>query len=132
MSVHYVNLLKGPSLKTPDSQLAEAVHRFIVRNGLVRPKETVVVGVSGGADSVCLLHILVGLRERLDITVHVAHLNHLLRGAESEGDARYVSRLARKLGVAATIESRDVKAYQAAAPPVARRRRPPGEVPLLR
>ena len=71
------------------------------------------VGVSGGADSVCLLHILVSLGERLDVTVHVAHLNHLLRGAESDGDARYVSRLAKRLGVAATIESRDVRDYQA-------------------
>jgi len=105
--------LKESFLKTQNNQLAQAVHRFVVRNGLVRAKETVVVGVSGGADSVCLLHILVDLRERLDITVHVAHLNHLLRGAESEGDARYVSRLAKKLGVAATIESRDVKTYQA-------------------
>ena len=94
-------------------KIAQAVHCFVVLNSLVRAKETVVVGVSGGADSVCLLHILVSLRERLDITVHVAHLNHLLRGAESEGDARYVSRLAKKLGVAATIESRDVKTYQA-------------------
>jgi tRNA(Ile)-lysidine synthase len=83
----YVNLLKGPSLKTQNHQLAEAVHRFIVRNRLLLPEETVVLGVSGGADSVCLLHILVDLRERLDITVHVAHLNHMLRGAESEGDA---------------------------------------------
>jgi tRNA(Ile)-lysidine synthase len=106
--------LKESFLKTQNNQLAEAVHRFVVRNSLVRAKETVVVGVSGGADSVCLLHILVSLRERLDITVHVAHLNHLLRGAESDGDARYVSRLAKKLGVAVTIESRDVKTYQAA------------------
>jgi tRNA(Ile)-lysidine synthase len=114
LSTHYVNLLKETCLRTPDHQLAEAVHRFVVRNDLMRPKETVVVGVSGGADSVCLLHILVSLRERLDIAVHVAHLNHLLRGAESEGDARYVSRLAKRLGLTATIESRDVKAYQAA------------------
>ena len=71
------------------------------------------MGVSGGADSVCLLHILAGLQEKLGITVRVAHLNHMLRGAESDGDARYVSRLAKKLGVAATIEKRDVKAYQA-------------------
>jgi len=101
-------------LKTSNSQLIEAAHRFVVRNGLVRANETVLAGVSGGADSVCLLHILVGLRERLNITVHVAHLNHLLRGDESEADAGYVSRLARKLGVEATIESRDVKGYQAA------------------
>ena len=105
--------MKEPFLKTQNNQLAEAVHRFVVRNSLVRAKETVVVGVSGGADSVCLLHILVSLRERLDIKVHVAHLNHLLRGAESDGDAKYVSRLAKKLGVAVTIESRDVRAYQA-------------------
>ena len=78
------------------------------------PEETVVVGVSGGADSVCLLRVLVSLRERLDITVHVAHLNHLLRGAEADGDARYVSRLARKLGVPITIDSQDIRAYRAA------------------
>jgi tRNA(Ile)-lysidine synthase len=113
LSVHCVYLLKEPSLKTQSSQLAEAVHRFVVRNSLARAKETVVVGVSGGADSICLLHILTSLRERLDFKVHVAHLNHLLRGPESEGDARYVSRLAKRLGVPATIESRDVKAYQA-------------------
>jgi tRNA(Ile)-lysidine synthase len=110
---HYVNLPKEPSLRTQSSQLAEAVHGYVVRNALVRAKETVVVGVSGGADSICLLHILTGLRERLDFTVHVAHLNHMLRGPESDGDARYVSRLAKKLEVAATIESRDVRAYQA-------------------
>ncbi len=94
-------------------KLAEAVRRFIVQNKLVLPEETVLLGVSGGADSVCLLHILAGLQEKLGITVRVAHLNHMLRGAESDGDARYVSRLAKKLGVAATIEKRDVKAYQA-------------------
>ena len=77
---------------------AEAVRRFVVQNKLVLPGETVLVGVSGGADSVCLLHILAGLQEKLEIMVRVAHLNHMLRGAESDGDARYVSRLAKKLG----------------------------------
>ena len=95
-------------------KIAEAVQRFIVQNKLVLPEETVLAGVSGGADSVCLLHALAGLQGKLEITVHVAHLNHMLRGAESDGDARYVSRLAKKLGVAATIENREVKAYQSA------------------
>jgi tRNA(Ile)-lysidine synthase len=101
------SLLKESFLKTQNNQLAEAVHRFVVRNSLVRAKETVVVGVSGGADSVCLLHILVSLRERLDITVHVAHLNHLLRGAESDGDARYVSRLVKTYQVAHRLSLED-------------------------
>jgi tRNA(Ile)-lysidine synthase len=97
-----------------NDKIAQAVRRYILRNELVLPGETVVVGVSGGADSVCLLHILVGLRETLSITLHVAHLNHMLRGAESDGDARYVSRLAKRLRVLFTTESRDVRAYQSA------------------
>ncbi|MFC1993719.1 tRNA lysidine(34) synthetase TilS [Chloroflexota bacterium] len=66
----------------------------------------------GGADSVCLIHILAGLRKQLGVNLHVAHLNHLLRGAESDADADYVSQLANELGIAATIERRDVRAYQ--------------------
>jgi tRNA(Ile)-lysidine synthase len=73
-----------------------------------------VVAVSGGADSVCLLHVLLQLRDKLGLDLHVAHLNHGLRGAEADADAEHVSHLARKLGIAATIEARDVKAYQAA------------------
>jgi len=71
------------------------------------------VAVSGGPDSVCLLHILANLQAELKIRLHLAHLNHQLRGAESEADASYVSQLAHQLSIPATIEQRDVKAYQA-------------------
>ncbi|MFC2059147.1 tRNA lysidine(34) synthetase TilS [Chloroflexota bacterium] len=91
--------------------LLRQVRRFIQKHRLFEKGEHVVVGVSGGPDSVCLLHILAGLRERLGIKLHVAHLNHLLRGAESDADADYVSRLARKLGIEATVERRDVRVY---------------------
>jgi len=70
------------------------------------------VAVSGGPDSVCLLHVLLGLRDKLGITLHVAHLNHQLRGAESDADASYVTDLARKLDLPATVARRDVKVYQ--------------------
>lgn len=93
--------------------LIERVFGFIRQNGLVLEGETLVVGVSGGPDSVCLLHILVKLKGRLGIGLHVAHLNHLLRGIESEADAEYVSTLARHLGVDATLEQREVKIYRA-------------------
>ena len=85
---------------------------FIQQHHLVSANEKLVVAVSGGADSVCLLHILVGLKEKLKLKLHLAHLNHQLRGAESDADADYVSDLARKLGIPATIERRDVKGYQ--------------------
>ncbi len=86
---------------------------FIREHHLVSGRHQLVVAVSGGQDSVCLLHILIKLQEELEIKLHLAHLNHQLRGAESEADAQYVSHLARQLGIPATIEQRDVKAYQA-------------------
>jgi len=92
--------------------LPRRVLRFIQGHNLVKGNELLVVGVSGGPDSVCLLHVLANLSNTLGIKLHVAHLNHMLRGAESDADADYVSALAHKLGIPATIERRDVKAYQ--------------------
>jgi tRNA(Ile)-lysidine synthase len=93
--------------------LEQRVLHFIREYELVSRRQKVVMAVSGGPDSVCLLHIMVGLQEELDTKLHVAHLNHQLRGAESEADAHYVSDLAQQLGIPATIEQRDVKSYQA-------------------
>ena len=71
-----------------------------------------VVGVSGGPDSVCLLHVLSKMKERLGLRLHVAHLNHGLRGEESDADAEYVSRLASDLSLPCTVEKKDAAAYQ--------------------
>jgi tRNA(Ile)-lysidine synthase len=90
--------------------IEQKVLAFIREKNLVKSREKLVLAVSGGADSVCLLYTLAGLSRRLDIELHIAHLNHQLRGTESDADARYVSRLAKRLGIPATIESRDVKA----------------------
>jgi len=68
----------------------------------------VVVGVSGGPDSLCLLHVLNRLRERYGIELHVAHLDHRIRGSESEEDAAFVARLAEEWGLPATVEACDV------------------------
>jgi tRNA(Ile)-lysidine synthase len=96
--------------KTPSVE--ERVLQFIAKHHLLAPGQCLVVAVSGGADSVCLSHVLLSLKERLGITLHLAHLNHQLRGAESAADADYVAELAHRLGVLATIERRDVKAYR--------------------
>jgi len=85
---------------------------FIRRHSLISRKEIVVVAVSGGADSVCLLHVLAKWQKELGIKLHMAHLNHQLRGVESEADAKYVSNLAGSLGIPVTIDMQDVAAYR--------------------
>jgi tRNA(Ile)-lysidine synthase len=94
-------------------KLESKVSDFIQRHSLIPPEEPVVVGVSGGADSVCLLHVLAKWRKRLGTKLHIAHLNHQLRGAESEADAEYVSNLAGSLDIPITIDRQDVAAYRA-------------------
>jgi len=96
--------------------LEPKVLQFIRENHLVTNQRQLLVAVSGGPDSVCLLHILVALREVLNINLHVAHLDHRLRDIDSVTDAAYVSHQARRLGIPATVGTRDVKDYQARRP----------------
>lgn len=86
---------------------------FIREHHLVPVDSCLLVAVSGGPDSVCLLHILLRLKDELGIRLHLAHLNHQLRGTESEADARYVDEMARQLGIPATVARGDVARHQA-------------------
>src|SRR5205823_6078962 len=63
------------------------------------------VAVSGGADSVCLLHVLLELAPRWDLRLSVLHVNHGLRGEESRQDETFVRELASRLGL--TIQVRE-------------------------
>jgi len=93
-------------------ELESRVKDFIQRHNLISTGQAIVVGVSGGVDSVCLLHILARWRTEFDIRLHIAHLNHQLRGDESQADAKYVTSLASKLGIPVTIGKHDVAAYR--------------------
>ena len=80
----------------PVHELAEKVLRTIRREGLIKPGDRVAVAVSGGGDSVALLFLLLELQPELGIVLSVAHVNHRLRGEESEEDERFVRELAGK------------------------------------
>ncbi|MDE2844912.1 MAG: tRNA lysidine(34) synthetase TilS [Chloroflexota bacterium] len=97
-----------PVVSLVDSKVAAALERA----GLAGRGNTIVVGVSGGADSSTLLYSLNRLREACDIELHVAHLNHDFRGAEADEDARFVGALASELGLPFSVEKRDPIAYQ--------------------
>jgi tRNA(Ile)-lysidine synthase len=96
----------------PKSDLEAQFAQLLVDRRLLAHDETVVVGVSGGPDSVALLHLLHSLKGVGDwsLRLHVAHLNHQLRGADADADAAFVESLARKLGLPVAIESVDVRA----------------------
>lgn len=84
----------------------------IVARQLLAGDETVVVGVSGGPDSVALLHLLLAMNVRLNwsLRLHIAHLDHRLRGTESDADAAFVEALGRELGIPVTVERLDLRA----------------------
>ena len=65
----------------------------------IRPGATILVALSGGADSVALLHALLELRERFGMRVAAAHLNHRIRGLESDRDEDFVREMCARLGV---------------------------------
>lgn len=92
--------------------LVQKVKANIYRYKMVKRGCKVLAAVSGGPDSVALLHILCLLKDELGISLHVAHLNHMFRGAESEEDALFVAGMAERYGLPATVEARDVPAYR--------------------
>lgn len=94
--------------------MLETVRGTIAANDLLSQGNRIVVAVSGGPDSVALLHVLVTLREEFFWHLHVAHLNHRFRGPDADADADYVADLARQWEVPATIQSFDVPQYQKA------------------
>ncbi|MDE3076556.1 MAG: tRNA lysidine(34) synthetase TilS, partial [Chloroflexota bacterium] len=84
--------------------LRNRVSGFITRYRMAEGGRLVVVAVSGGADSVCLLHLLTGQGCR----VVVAHLNHGMRGRAGDADAAFVRELSERLGHRCVVERRDV------------------------
>jgi len=70
--------------------------------------DRVLVGVSGGPDSMALLHVLNALKKELDLDLYVAHLNHMIRKGAAEKDAVFVKKAAEKLNLPVIIESKDI------------------------
>ena len=95
---------------TTVNDLPAHVHSSLRRRGLIRRGARLVVAVSGGLDSMVLLHVMRGLAKENRWHITVAHLNHRLRGQSSLADERLVRRVAKQLGLPIVTERVDMRA----------------------
>ena len=85
--------------------LFQNVTEYMQDNGMLTNVKAVVVGVSGGADSVALLRVLCEFHE---LTIKVVHINHMIRGEEADRDEAFVTQLCETLGVSCTVYREDI------------------------
>ena len=91
----------------------DKVRSFIEDNRLLKSGDRVVVALSGGADSVSLLHLLISEKEKYNIDIYAAHFNHGIRGAEADRDESFAAQLCDSLGVKLFTQKADVPAEAA-------------------
>lgn len=91
-----------------ERELEERVLSYMREKHMIEEKQAILAGVSGGADSVCLLLLLCSLKSRLDLRLFVVHVEHGIRGEESLADARFVRDLCKRLSVPCQVCPVDV------------------------
>lgn len=99
--------------KNARDELAERLRDYGRRRGWWQEGRAILVAVSGGPDSMALLHLLVRLGRELSFPVAAAHVNHRFRGAEADAEAELVRRTAAEWGVPCVVGDIDVPAHLA-------------------
>ena len=94
------------------NKLLRTVKQTITTYGMLQPRDSVLIGVSGGPDSVALFHLLLTFAPRFPLRLGVAHLNHCLRQNDSDKDAEFVASLAGRFDIPCYIHKANVRKYQ--------------------
>ena len=95
-------------MKNDQNTLETRFSTFVRSADLVHPRDCVLLAVSGGVDSMVMLHLFEAFRQPWKLELHVAHLNHQLRGDESLQDEEFVRRTAEELGLPCHTERADI------------------------
>ncbi|MFV0362595.1 MAG: tRNA lysidine(34) synthetase TilS [Suipraeoptans sp.] len=87
------------------------IENFIKENKMIEDGDKVIIGLSGGPDSMCLLHILLELSKKLKFEIYCIHINHMIRGEEANLDEAFVENICKQSNVLIKTVSRNVVAY---------------------
>ena len=79
--------------------MLDKVIDYIRENEIIKQGDKILVALSGGPDSVCLLHILYRLKDTFNLKLGAIHINHMLRGEEADNDEKYIIKLCDELGI---------------------------------
>lgn len=99
-------MIRGTNKETVDVQVYNCIRKY----KLIKEGDKIVVGVSGGPDSICLLHVLNLLKKKINVQIYVAHINHMIRD-EAESETEYVQEFCRKIGIECFVKRMDVQEY---------------------
>lgn len=90
-------------------KISDTIHKYSMLAG----GETVLIGLSGGPDSVCLLHVLHALKSKLSLTLHAVYVDHGLRPGETAGEIEFCEKICNGLSIPFFTKTIDVKNYAA-------------------
>lgn len=89
--------------------MLKKIESYVSEWDMLKKEDKVIIGVSGGADSVCLLFVLLEIQKKIGFEIVAVHVNHRLRGEEADGDQAFVKNLCDRLGIICEIYSEDVE-----------------------
>ena len=89
--------------------LVQSVEKTLYEFNMLQPRDKILVAVSGGPDSVALLHVLLALQKKFDTQIGIGHLDHGLRASAAARDAAFVSSLGHKMGLPTHVAAEDVQ-----------------------
>lgn len=89
--------------------MLKKVEEYVSKWDMLKKEDKIIAGVSGGADSICLLFVLLELQKKIPFELVVVHVNHGLRGVAADGDEAYVKELCEKYGITCEIYFEDVE-----------------------
>ena len=99
-------MIRGTNKETVEEQVYNCIKKY----KLINEGDRILIGVSGGPDSICLLHVMNLLKQKLNFEIYVAHINHMLR-EEADSETQYVQTFCNNLGIECFIKKANVEEY---------------------